>query len=742
MIARTGLAPVILILVAGLVPIGCGSPGVDTTYGRSRGPSINGSGVLAELIRQGGGQVRAAVRLNETLGDWADVLVRFSPHPGPPDAAEGQWLQGWLRGRPGRRLVYVVRDFDAEPEFWEAMIAAQTKAAAPAETIERLKKDRAEAASWPSRLPARSTNPASARDWFAMDPKPAPAGDCKSLEGPWAVGVDVRAAAIYRHEGFRADDSGELVLLRGDGSPLAIAWTIDNGSRVLALANPSFLLNAALLNPARRPMALDVVEWLGPEEARVAFVEGDALMAKDDPDGSPSTSPFHLFRVDPFGRVAAHVLVFLLILALAHAVRLGRALPESPAGFDRPSAHPEALGALLARTRAPPRRRPSPPRNLSAMATSFPLRPGPDGHPRIRDQPTPEPPRMNEPEIEFLDDSTDHPEAPRADPPPPPPAAAPGPVAEWASRVLGQVNKVYVGQDDLVRGVLAALLADGHVLIESVPGLGKTLLVRALGRVLGCGFNRIQFTPDLMPSDVTGSPVYDERQHDFRFRPGPVFTQLLLADEINRAPAKTHSALPGDHAGVPSDRRRDLAPDRAPVPGPGHPEPHRVRRDLQPPPRPSSTASCSSSWPNTRAPGKKTAILRLHTQGSSPDALLANDLETVTGPEEVLAMQASCGSVLVDDRVLEYIATLVRKTRDWPTFSLGASPRAGVAILRGARAVAALEGRTFAVPDDVQEVAPWALRHRVILTPEAEVEGQGADDLLADLIRSVEVPRS
>jgi MoxR-like ATPase len=135
-------------------------------------------------------------------------------------------------------------------------------------------------------------------------------------------------------------------------------------------------------------------------------------------------------------------------------------------------------------------------------------------------------------------------------------------------------------------------------------------------------------------------------------------------------------------------------------------------------------------------------ILRLHTLGSSPDAKLANDLRTVTDPGEVLEVQRTCGSVLVDDRVLAYIASIVRKTREWPTFSLGASPRAGVAILRGARAIAALEGRDFAVPDDVQEVAPWALRHRVMLTPEAEVEGQSADDLLAELIRSVEVPRS
>ncbi len=328
------------------------------------------------------------------------------------------------------------------------------------------------------------------------------------------------------------------------------------------------------------------------------------------------------------------------------------------------------------------------------------------------------------------------------------PAAAPGsptnagPVAAWAARVMAQVNRVYVGQDDLVRGVLAALLADGHVLIESVPGLGKTLLVRALGRVLGCDFKRIQFTPDLMPSDVTGSPVYDERQHDFRFRAGPVFTQLLLADEINRAPAKTHSALleimqeyrvTVDGTSYPIERPFLVLATQNPIESEGTYNLPEAQLDR-------FLFKLIAGYP---AAAEETAILRLHTRGGGgPDSNLDADLETVTGPDEVRSIQARCATVLVDDRVLGYISTLVRKTREWPTFSLGASPRAGVAILRGARAIAALEGRDFAVPDDVQEVAPWALRHRVMLTPEAEVEGQTADDLLVELIRSVEVPRS
>ncbi len=324
-------------------------------------------------------------------------------------------------------------------------------------------------------------------------------------------------------------------------------------------------------------------------------------------------------------------------------------------------------------------------------------------------------------------------------PPTAPPIANAGPVADWAVRVLGEVNKVFVGQANLVHGVLAALLADGHVLIESVPGLGKTLLVRTLGRVLGCAFNRIQFTPDLMPSDVTGSPVYDERIHDFRFRPGPVFTQLLLADEINRAPAKTHSAL-----------LEIMQEARVTIDGVNHviERPFLVMATQNP-----IESEGTYNLPEAQldrflfklvidypAADEETSILRLHTRGLGPESLLTDEVKTVTGPAEVLEMQRRCEAVLVDDQVLGYIASLVRKTRQWPTFSLGASPRAGVAVLRGARALAALDGRDYVLPDDVQEVALPALRHRVILTPEAEVEGRPADELLNELIRSVEVP--
>ena len=348
----------------------------------------------------------------------------------------------------------------------------------------------------------------------------------------------------------------------------------------------------------------------------------------------------------------------------------------------------------------------------------------------------------------FLPEPTSPPPVVRVEPGPlfepvsheePPPPGNPI-VADWSKKVFEEVAKVFVGQHELVRGVIIALLAEGHVLIESVPGLGKTLLVRTLGRVLGCRFNRIQFTPDLMPSDVTGSPIFDERLHDFRFRPGPVFTQLLLADEINRAPAKTHSALleimqearvTADGVVHPLEKPFLVMATQNPIESEGTYNLPEAQLDL-------FLFKLVADYPDVR---EETDILRLHTQGLGPEARLSDEVQTVTSVEEILGVQRHASNILVDDRILTYIAALVRRTREWPAFSLGASPRAGVAILRGARAAAALEGRDFAVPDDVQEVALPSLRHRVLLTPEAEVEGRKTDDLLTDMMRTVEVPR-
>ena len=310
---------------------------------------------------------------------------------------------------------------------------------------------------------------------------------------------------------------------------------------------------------------------------------------------------------------------------------------------------------------------------------------------------------------------------------------------ELFDRVTAEIRKIYVGQDELVLGTLVALFSNGHVLIESVPGLGKTLFVRALGRVLGCRFGRIQFTADLMPSDITGAPIFDMKMQEFRFRPGPVFTQLLLADEINRSPAKTHAAL-----------LEVMQEHRVTVEG----EPHRVGRPFlvmatQNPIESEGTYNLPEAQLdrfmfklviNYPSAEEEAHVLEMHSTQIELDSRL-DQLQTVTGPEEIVETTERNGQVTVDPKLLGYINSLVRTTREWPQFHLGASPRAGIALMQGARTLASFRGRDYAVPDDVVDLALPVLRHRVILSAEAEVEGHAVDDLLGEVIRSVEVPR-
>ncbi|MHC4179230.1 MAG: AAA family ATPase [Planctomycetota bacterium] len=325
-----------------------------------------------------------------------------------------------------------------------------------------------------------------------------------------------------------------------------------------------------------------------------------------------------------------------------------------------------------------------------------------------------------------------------------PPVAVPvevsdSPTKQLFDRITGEVRKIFVGQDELVLGTLVALFSNGHVLIESVPGLGKTLFVRTLGRVLGCQFGRIQFTADLMPSDITGSPVFDVKTQEFRFRPGPVFTQLLLADEINRSPAKTHAAL----LEIMQEYRVTIERTS-----------HKIERPFlvmatQNPIEAEGTYNLPEAqldrfmfklvidYPSDE---EEASILSMHGVQVELDQRLSQ-LDGVTSPEEIVQITRQNGDVFVDPKLLLYVNSLVRQTRGWPQFHLGASPRAGLALLQGARTMAAFHGRDYAVPDDVVELALPALRHRVILSAEAEVEGHSVDELLRELIGSVEVPR-
>lgn len=304
-----------------------------------------------------------------------------------------------------------------------------------------------------------------------------------------------------------------------------------------------------------------------------------------------------------------------------------------------------------------------------------------------------------------------------------------------------EIGKVYVGQDELVISTLIALFSGGHVLLESVPGLGKTLFVRTLGKALGCKFGRIQFTADLMPSDITGAPLLDMKTQEFRFRPGPVFTQFLLADEINRAPAKTHAAL-----------LETMQEFRVTVDGVSHlvPRPFLVMA-TQNPIESEGTYSLPEAqldrfmfkaiidYPDET---EESRILEQHSLQVDLNTMLEQEVKQVANPEIILATIAKNATVRIEPKLLQYINRIVRKTRDWPTFHMGASPRAGIALMQGARTLAAFRGRDYAVPDDVVEIALPALRHRVVLTAEAEVEGQTIDEQLQMLIRNIEVPRS
>ena len=314
------------------------------------------------------------------------------------------------------------------------------------------------------------------------------------------------------------------------------------------------------------------------------------------------------------------------------------------------------------------------------------------------------------------------------------------PTRQVFERIMEQVRKIYVGQDELVLGSLVALFSGGHVLIESFPGLGKTLFVRTLGQVLGCKFGRIQFTADLMPSDITGSPLFDMKTQEFRFRHGPVFTQLLLADEINRSPAKAHAAL------LEIMQERNVTVDGIT---------HKLDRPFlvmatQNPIESEGTYNLPEAqldrfmfkliveYPHEQ---EEAEILRMHSQQVDVERRFQEDLETVTSPDEIVRLTEACGQVRVDDKLVDYINKLVRLTRQWPQFYLGASPRAGITLMQGARTLAAFRGRDYAVPDDVVELALPALRHRVVLTAEAEVEGRQVDEVLTQMIRTLEVPR-
>jgi MoxR-like ATPase len=301
------------------------------------------------------------------------------------------------------------------------------------------------------------------------------------------------------------------------------------------------------------------------------------------------------------------------------------------------------------------------------------------------------------------------------------------------------LGKVLVGQDELIQQMLVVVLCRGHALIEGVPGLAKTLAVKALAKVLQLDFQRVQCTPDLMPADVIGGNIFNSATGSFSLHRGPLFTDLLLVDEINRTPPRTQSALleSMEEAQVTIDGTRHQLSDFFTVFATQNPIEFEGTYPLPEAQLDRFLLKIRVGYPSSE---EEIAILERYQSGFDAHQLERMELQPV-GVEALREARVTVSSVQVEPGIFRYVSELVRRSRDWPALSLGASPRAGLSLLLAAKAIAAMDGRDYLVPDDVKQIAPAVLRHRVVLKPEADLEGVSAEQVVRDLLAAVEVPK-
>jgi MoxR-like ATPase len=301
-----------------------------------------------------------------------------------------------------------------------------------------------------------------------------------------------------------------------------------------------------------------------------------------------------------------------------------------------------------------------------------------------------------------------------------------------------ELGKVIVGQEQMVELLLAAMLADGHVLIEGVPGVAKTLTAKLLSKSIAVGFSRIQFTPDLMPSDVIGTSIFNPKESSFQFKQGPIFSNIVLIDEINRAPAKTQAALfeVMEERQITVDGQTfSLAPPflvvatQNPIEQEGtyHLPEAQLDRFL---------FKINVTYPTLH---QEFQVLMNHHQSNLENMMSL--VHPVITPQQMAALKVQVRSIVVEERLISFITTIVANTRNHKSIYLGASPRASIGILNGSKALAAMHGRDFVTPDDIVYVTPAVLRHRIVLTPEKEMEGTSTDEVIAQIVQGIEVPR-